>query len=175
MHSFAPFLYYNIDLVFSDNFSKILKNPSYSITHRERGLMLELHQGPELLQSIAILSLKQQDPKQQVCNNIFCSTRILLYKINKLVGLANPNYCPVVQRGFPELLDIHLYFFIGIFGFLITFFFHDLITGEEELQLQLALAMSREEAEVDENKSKSDDMRLQLALQKSKEEGGTKV
>ena len=35
--------------------------------------------------------------------------------------------------------------------------------------------MSREEAEVDENKSKSDDMRLQLALQKSKEEGGTKV
>ena len=54
-------------------------------------------------------------------------------------------------------------------------FFHDLITGEEELQLQLALAMSREEAEVDENKSKSDDMRLQLALQKSKEEGGTKV
>ena len=85
--------------------------------------MLELHQGPELLQSIAILSLKPQDPKQQVCNNIFCSTRILLYKINKLVGLANPNYCPVVQRGFPELLDIHLYFFIGIFGFLITFFF----------------------------------------------------
>ena len=138
--------------------------------------MLELHQGPELLQSIAILSLKPQDPKQQVCNNIFCSTRILLYKINKLVGLANPNYCPVVQRGFPELFDIHLYFFIGIFGFLITFFFfHDLITGEEELQLQLALAMSREEAEQDENKSKSDDMRLQLALQKSKEEGGTKV
>ena len=97
------------------------------------------------------------------------------YMINKLVGLANSNYCHLLQRGFPELLDIHLYFFIGIFGFLITFFFHDLITGEEELQLQLALAMSREEAEVDENKSKSDDMRLQLALQKSKEEGGTKV
>ena len=65
-------------------------------------------------------------------------------------------------------------FFIGNFR-LIRTFFHDLITGEEELQLQLALAMSREEAEQDENKSKSDDMRLQLALQKSKEEGGTKV
>ena len=77
--------------------------------------MLELHQGPELLQSIAILSLKPQDPKQQVRDNIFCSTRILLYKINKLVGLANPNYCPVLQRGFPDLLDIYIYTFLSEF------------------------------------------------------------